>query len=47
MNTLKTVLSSICMLFSLILTAQKKDSPTDLPYSNKIEVSTIALESLF
>jgi hypothetical protein len=47
MNTLKTVLSSICLLFSFLLSAQKKDSPTDLPYSNKIEVSDRALESLF
>jgi hypothetical protein len=47
MYTLKTILSGICLLFSLVLSAQKKDSFTDLPYSNKIEVSSQALESLF
>jgi hypothetical protein len=47
MNTLKTILSSSCLLFSLVLSAQKKDSTVDLPYSNKIEVSSKALESLF
>jgi len=38
MNTLKTILTGLGLLFSLILSAQKSDSPTDLPYSNKIEV---------
>jgi hypothetical protein len=47
MNTLKTILSSICLLFSLMLSAQKTDPSIDLPYSNKIEVSNQALESLF
>jgi hypothetical protein len=47
MNTLKTILSGFCMLCSFMLSAQKKDSPADLPYSNKIEVSTQALEALF
>lgn len=47
MRTLKSILSGICLLFSLVLTAQKKDSFTDLPYSNKTEVSEQALESLF
>jgi len=47
MNTLKTILSCFCLLFSLLLSAQKKESPTDIPYSNKIEVSNQALESLF
>ena len=47
MNTLKTIFSGLGLLFSLILSAQKSDSPTDLPYSNKIEVSIHALESLF
>jgi len=47
MNTLKTILTSLGLLFSLILSAQKSDTPTDLPYSNKIEVSNKALESLF
>ncbi len=30
-----------------MLSAQKKDSPSDLPYSNKIEVSDQSLEALF
>src|ERR1700733_8375270 len=47
MNTLKTILTGLGLLFSLILSAQKSDSPTDLPYSNKIEVSSQSLESLF
>jgi len=48
MNTLKTSLSLCCLLlFSLVLSAQKKDVPSDLPVSNKIEVSEQALESLF
>lgn len=47
MNTLKTILSSFCLLCSLVLSAQKKEAPTDLPYSNKIEVNSIALEALF
>ncbi len=47
MNTLKTILSAFCILFSLMLSAQKKDGPSELPYSNKIEVSDQALESLF
>ena len=34
-------------MFCLILSAQKSDTPADLPYSNKIEVSGQALESLF
>ncbi len=47
MHILKTFLSSICLLFSLLLSAQQKDAPSDLPYSNKIELSNQALESLF
>ncbi len=47
MITPKTILCSVSMLFSLLLSAQQKDSPTDLPYSNKIEVKNHALESLF
>ena len=47
MHILKTFLSSICLLFSLLLSAQQKDPPSDLPYSNKIELSNQALESLF
>jgi hypothetical protein len=47
MNALKTILSLFLLLCSLILSAQKNGSSTDLPYSNKIEVSETALESLF
>jgi len=47
MHILKTFLSSICLLFSLLLSAQQKEPPSDLPYSNKIELSNQALESLF
>ena len=47
MYTLKTILSSACLLLSLVLSAQKKDSSADLPYSNKIEVSNETLEALF
>jgi hypothetical protein len=47
MNTLKTILTGSGLIFSLILSAQKKDSSTDIPYSNKIEVSSQALETLF
>jgi hypothetical protein len=46
MNTLKTILTGSGLIFSLILSAQKNSS-TDLPYSNKIEVSSKALETLF
>jgi hypothetical protein len=47
MNTLKTILSGFCLLLSGMLTAQKSDPSLDLPYSNKIELNTWALESLF
>ena len=47
MNTLKTILSCICLLFSLMLSAQKKDTRADVPYSNKIEVADQVLEALF
>ena len=47
MNTLKTILSGLCLLCSLQLSAQEKPAPAELPYSNKIEVSDQALESLF
>jgi hypothetical protein len=47
MNTLKTILSGLCLLCSLLLSAQEKNAPAELPYSNKIEVSDQALESLF
>jgi hypothetical protein len=47
MNTLKTILSGIFLLCSFMLKAQKTNPQSDLPYSNKIEVSTQALESLF
>ena len=47
MNTLKTILGCICLLFSLMLSAQKKENHADLPYSNKIEVGDQVLEALF
>lgn len=47
MNTLKTILSGFCLLLSGMLSAQKNDPSADLPYSNKIELNTQALESLF
>jgi hypothetical protein len=47
MNTLKTILSGFCLLLSGMLSAQKTDPSSDLPYSNKIELNTQALESLF
>jgi hypothetical protein len=47
MNTLKTILTGLGLMFSLIVSAQKSDGQTDIPYSNKIEVNSQALESLF
>jgi len=47
MNTLKTILSGFCLLSSLFLTAQNKNSTAELPYSNKIEVNEKALDALF
>ena len=47
MKTLKTIFTVFYLLLSFMLSAQKKDSPTDIPYSNKIEVSDQALEELF
>ena len=47
MNTLKTVLSCFCMLLCLLLSAQNANTQTDIPYSNKIEISNQSLESLF
>jgi hypothetical protein len=47
MYTLKSILSGLCLFFSISLTAQKKDSDTGLPYSNKTEINNQVLESLF
>jgi hypothetical protein len=47
MNTLKTTITGISLLFGLTLSAQKKDTQQELPFSNKIEVSDQALEALF
>lgn len=47
MHTLKSILSGLCLIFSLSLIAQKKGSATELPYSNKTEISDKVLESLF
>ena len=47
MNTLKKIFCIISLLFSLSLSAQKKESAPELPYTNKIEVSDQVLESIF
>jgi hypothetical protein len=47
MKTLKTIICAICMLGTLFVSAQTKEAVTDLPYSNKIEISIKSLESLF
>ncbi len=47
MYTLKTILSGFCLLYSVVLFAQKKDALEALPNSNKIEVSNHSLEALF
>jgi hypothetical protein len=47
MYTLKSILSGSFLLCCLLVSAQKQDSPTELPYSNKIEVGERALEALF
>src|SRR6516165_4457170 len=47
MYTLKSFLSGICLLVSLALAAQKRDSVSDLPFSNKTEVSIQVLDYLF
>jgi hypothetical protein len=47
MYTRKSILSGFCLLFSISLTAQKKDLASDIPFSNKTEVSSQVLESLF
>jgi hypothetical protein len=44
---LKTTISGICLLCSLVLSAQNKEAEPNLPYSNKIELNDQALESLF
>lgn len=47
MNTLKTTITGISLLFGLTLSAQKKETQQEVPFSNKIEVSDQALEALF
>ena len=47
MNTLKTIICSLCLLGSLFVSAQKKEEVSDLPFSNKFEISVKTLESLF
>jgi len=47
MFTLKSILCCVCLLFSYSLIAQKRDSVTDLPYTNKTEINDQVLESLF
>jgi len=47
MNTLKQILFSLCLLYSLTLSAQKNDAATELPYTNKFEISDRILETIF
>ena len=47
MNTLKTIFFCYGLLHSLLLSAQDKPFPQNIPYQVKIEVSTEALEKLF
>jgi hypothetical protein len=47
MYTLKSIIVGFCLMSGLNLSAQKKESSPDLPYSNKIEVNDQVLESLF
>ncbi len=47
MKNPKAILCSFCLLFTLTVSAQNIATSADLPYSNKIEVSNKALESLF
>ncbi len=47
MNTLKTLICGYGLLNSLLLSAQDKPFPENIPYQAKIEVSTEALEKLF
>lgn len=47
MHTLKSILSGICLLCCLGLAAQRKNLVSDIPYSNKIQISEQVLESLF
>jgi hypothetical protein len=45
--TLKTILSTFCVLSGLILSAQNKESVPSFPSSRSIELNEQALESLF
>jgi hypothetical protein len=47
MKILKTIICGLCLLSSLLASAQTRKSVSDLPYSNKFEVSSKTLESLF
>lgn len=47
MNTLKTIICGYGLLHSLLLSAQDKSFPQNIPYQAKIEVSAGALEKLF
>jgi hypothetical protein len=47
MHTLKSIFCNLCLLWSLTLSAQRKDAAANPPYSNKTEVSEQVLESLF
>lgn len=47
MNTLKSFLCGCNLMLSLMLSAQDKPFPQNIPYNTKIEVSTETLEKLF
>jgi hypothetical protein len=47
MNTLKIIFCGYSLLFSLLLSAQEKSFPQNIPYHTKMEVSSEALEKLF
>jgi hypothetical protein len=47
MNTLKIIFCGHSLLFSLLLSAQEKTFPQNIPYHTKMEVVPEALEKLF
>ncbi len=47
MNTLKTIFCGCSLLSVLLLSAQEKSFPQNLPFNTKMEVSSESLEKLF
>jgi hypothetical protein len=47
MNTLKTIFCGCGLLSALLLSAQEKSFPQNIPYHTKMEVSAESLENLF